>query len=202
MPRQRTRIGILWTQMYKEKNVLSFLHVIQATNALCMTKFELLIQQQDKMRRNIKGFPPFLCRNATSKCWVRIWKLLRPANPTQASVISSLFRQTLKLGATSCLSRSTAGLHYSKFTLLFKGRLLSPPNYAIRHHPVNENPTPSIIHLSNVSILMTLLSGLRGQEVRAPSNKVMLLSPSLFRNQIFIYTSTIHSVCLSAFVEQ
>ena len=157
------------------------------------------------MRRNIRGFPLFLFRSATWKCWVCIWKFLRTTISTHASFISSLFRRTLKLGATSCLSRSTLGLHYSKFTLLFKGPLLfpTPPlNYAIQHHPLNQNSTPITIHLSNVSILMTLLLEDRRQEVRAPSNKVTLLSLPLFRNQIFIHTSTVHSVCLSSFVEK
>lgn len=151
-----------------------------------MTKFELLIQKQDKIRRNSRGFPPFLCLSAIWKLWVRIWKFLRPAISTQASFLSSLLRQTLKLGSTSYLSRSTIGLHYSKFTLLFKGRPLFPtPNYAIQHHPAKQNPTPSTIHLSNVSILMTLLLEERGQEVRVPSNKVMILSPSTFQKSNF-----------------
>jgi hypothetical protein len=50
--------------------------------------------------------------------------------------------------------------------------------------------------------LMTFILEEQGQEVRVPSDKVMPLSPPLFRNQIFIYSCTIHSVCLSAFVEQ
>jgi hypothetical protein len=67
-----------------------------------------------------------------------------------------------------------------------KPALYPPPlNYAIQHHPVNQNPTPRTIHLSNISILMTLLLEERGQGVRALSNKVILFSTSAFPKSNF-----------------
>jgi len=129
--------------------------------------------------------------------------LLRPAVSTQASFISSLFRQPLNLVANSCLSRILLVYIIQNLSFCLKAVLNPPPlNYAVQHHPVNQNPTSSNIHLSNVSILMTLPLIERRRESEHLLIKWCYFPPPLFRNQIFLYTSTIHSVCLPAFVEQ